>query len=629
LGLFSDVPDDGEEASLINRTPEYLTKIFAPPSNLNVWQWAEQHVSLSARVSPRPGPYRTDWCPYVREPQEAFTDPHVRVIVLCWASRTSKTETAANCVRYSIGADAQPCIIVMPSKEMARSYSETRFQPSIEDSDILRAEKPADADKYKLLEMHFKRCSVFLTGANSAANLKSRGVGVIHASEIDTWPLSTSKETGALQQVMERIKDRPGAKAILESTPTIESGQIWQEFIIGDMRYFFIPCPDCGEMQVLKFPQIRWPEELRDNDGKWRLAEVKKRARYHCEKCDSPWNNGQKLMQLHKGVWRPTNDKAEPGRRSYHLSSIYPAWITYGEVAVQFLRSKDNPEELQRVINSWFAEPYYMGGMKGEFEAQVAARVTDEVTGVPDDHRALMTVDVQQDHVRYVVRAHNSERDSVRLDYGQAPGLEEVEVIAKRWGCVVVGVDSKYRQQQVFSWCITHPGWIPMAGADGLMTDIRWADMPIDGGLFRGQVVKCLRHRPNAWKEELYRRIKRPEGQKIPKWSIAGAMGSDYKKEMSGEARILRRGQRGKMLIEWVKTGPNHYWDCEVYQLALFEAIRPFVFDETQTQQKQNSVKPPEMPRGPFGGELDEIERQRQMAHGGRDDITIIERLWT
>ena len=609
----------------MNPYTDHLRKLAAPPNVFNVWQWSEQNVILSARVTPRPGPYRTDWCPYVREPQEAFTDPKVRLIVLCWASRTSKTETALNCVRYSVGGDAQPCMIVMPSKELARSFSEVRWMPAIEDSPILRAEKPEDSDQYKLLEMHFKRCSVFLTGANSAANLKSRGIGVLMADEIDTWPEESDKETGALQQAMERIKDRPGAKAILTSTPTVESGQIWYEFGLGDQRYYFIPCPECGHMQSLKFGQIRWPEECKDGDG-WKLNEVKRLARYHCEKCDSPWNDGQKLAQLKAGQWRPTNPKAEHDRRSYHLSSIYPAWITYGEVAVQFLRAKSNPAELQRVVNSWFAEPFYLGGMRGEFEAAVAARAVDQASDVPAGHKALMTVDVQQDHVRFLVRAHNRERGSIRLDYGQAPGLEEAELVAKRWGCVVVGVDAAFRQQQVVTFCVTRPGWIPVIGAAGLMTDIRWVDMPIDGGAFKGNVVKSLRFRPNAWREELYKRIKKVKGS--PDWLVAGDVGNDYKKEMCGEARVLRKGSRGQQVIEWVKTGPNHYWDCEVNQAALFEATRAFIFEAVRTEPLP--VQPPSLPSGPFMGELEEIDRARRLAQAGeRNDIEITERLWT
>jgi hypothetical protein len=295
-------------------------------------------------------------------------------------------------------------------------------------------------------------------------------------------------------------------------------------------------------------------------------------------------------------------------------------------VAVQFLRAKGNPEELQKVVNGWFAQPFYMGGLKGEFEASIAARAQDTANEVPHGYRTIMTVDVQQDHVRYVVRAHNGERESVRMDYGQAPGLEEAEAVARKWSCVVVGVDAAFRQQQVVTFCIGRPGWIPIVGADGLMTDIRWTDMPIDGGAFKGHVVKSLRHRPNAWREELYKRIKTGK----PKWSIAGEVGNDYKKEMCGEARVLRKGSRGQHVIEWVKTGPNHYWDCEVNQIALLEGTRAFIFDVAGEQEQQVQA-PPQMPSGPFVGELEEIARQRRAAQSdGRDQLgEITERLWT
>ena len=54
----------------MNPYTDHLRNLAAPPNVFNVWQWAEQNVILSARVTPRPGPYRTDWCPYVREPRK-------------------------------------------------------------------------------------------------------------------------------------------------------------------------------------------------------------------------------------------------------------------------------------------------------------------------------------------------------------------------------------------------------------------------------------------------------------------------------------------------------------------------------------------------------------------------------
>jgi hypothetical protein len=48
---------------------------------------------------------------------------------------------------------------------------------------------------------------------------------------------------------------------------------------------------------------------------------------------------------------------------------------------------------------------------------------------------------------------------------------------------------------------------------------------------------------------------------------------------MVGEVRSERKGPRGRRIVEWIKRGPNHYLDCEILQLAGFEAIRAFIFD--------------------------------------------------
>jgi len=422
-----------------------LQRLFQPRTHLNVWQWAERHVVLSPRVTPHPGPYRTDWCPYVREPQEAFTDPSVRDIVLCWAARSSKTETALNMIRYSIAHDPQPTMIVMPSEKLARSFSETRFQPSIDDCPLTAGEKPPNPDQFKLLEMHFKRCTVWLTGANSPANLKGRGVTILMCDEIDTWPQGSEKETGALQQVLERTKDRWNRKHILTSTPTVETGQIWREFLLGDQRYYFVPCPHCGFEQTLKMKQLRWPEEAKRTDGHWDLTEVKIHTWYECESCSGRITDQNKPGLLTKGRWKSTATHAEPGRRSYHLSSLYPSWISFAEVACMFLQAKNGPEDLQRFANSWLAEPFLAYGNSQELQQQLEKlKVDNAVEGVPGGYKAIMTVDVQATCLFFVVRAHNPAKESILLEYGTLPGFDEAAIVARKRGVLVVFVDSAY-----------------------------------------------------------------------------------------------------------------------------------------------------------------------------------------
>ena len=119
------------------------------PALLNPWQWAERELEFSVRVSPMPGPYRTGMVPYVREPLESFHDPGIRKIVLCWSAQSSKTTTMQVALAYTIANAPGPALFVMPSLEMARSFSENRLIPLIEDCPALSIHKTGDRHDFK------------------------------------------------------------------------------------------------------------------------------------------------------------------------------------------------------------------------------------------------------------------------------------------------------------------------------------------------------------------------------------------------------------------------------------------------------------------------------------------------
>ena len=454
--------------------------------------------------------------------------------------------------------------------------SETRLRPSIDECEALQKELPDNPDKYRLLEMHFKRCSLYCVGSNSAANLKGRGVTILLCDEIDTWKKATAKETGALQQAYERTKDRWNRKHILTSTPTIESGQIWTEFKLGDQRYYFVPCPHCGQFQTFIMEQIKWDQNAKTATGEWDLEKVLKSSYYECKKCSGKIIDSHKPEMLRKGEWRPTASNKEPGRRSYHLNSIYPEWVPFGEVAVMFIQSKNSPEELQRFVNSWLALPFYSYGDGKEFEDKLDKRKTEvQVEGVPTGHKVILSCDVQINHLYFVARGWNKNKESIRLDYGMIPGFEELLLIARKWNAIAGFIDSAFRPQVILEFCAKNTGWIPTLGSPILASPMRWTDIPIDGGLMKGKVVKTLRYRANDWKETLNDRI----NGKGPKWLLPQDVGDDYKKQMGGEHRVEKRGPRGSVMIEWVRHNANHYWDCEVIQTVGFEALRPLIFD--------------------------------------------------
>ena len=95
------------------------------PPKLGVVEWAEGNLKLSERITNKPGSYLTSRTPYVREVLECFADDRVRRLALVWGAQTSKTTAIIVGMAYKLDNDPAPCLWVMPSTHLARSFSET------------------------------------------------------------------------------------------------------------------------------------------------------------------------------------------------------------------------------------------------------------------------------------------------------------------------------------------------------------------------------------------------------------------------------------------------------------------------------------------------------------------------
>lgn len=62
-----------------------------PPPKLTISEWADQFRRMSPEASARPGRWRTDNAPYLREIMDAISDPHVHEVVLKSSSQVGKT----------------------------------------------------------------------------------------------------------------------------------------------------------------------------------------------------------------------------------------------------------------------------------------------------------------------------------------------------------------------------------------------------------------------------------------------------------------------------------------------------------------------------------------------------------
>lgn len=577
---------------------EFRRQLYRPTPKQTVVEWSEANLKLTQRQTEHPGPFTTSIRPYTREPMECWKDSSVSECTLCWGSQTAKTTTLMAGLAWLIDNEPCPALWLMPTENLARSFSKSRWLPMLEDAPAMVAHFPSDRDKLTNLEQHFTRSTLTFVGSNSPANLASRPVRVLIADEVDKFAPATEKEADALDLAEQRLKAFSSSKAFLTSTPTTTEGRIWQRFLRGDQRRFYLPCPHCKEPIKLEWRQVKWDESAKMPDGKWDFGKVRGSARYECQLCKGHITDAQKVAALRSGVWVPENKGALPGVRSYHLSSLYSPdrKCTWGHLAVAFLEAQDSLLGLQGFVNGNLAEPW---------ENQSAPRQREEIIvagaeGLSEKAVKFLTVDCQavSPHFWFVVRAWNEDGSSRAIDAGPLDTWQDVrdKQLEHQIQDVHVVIDSGYDAPNVYAECLRYGqfvprdrkvplwrGWTPAKGYQrrGWRNPKTGVDEPFElkgidpriGDNRGGQghlELKLLNFATDTTKDILERLRK---GQTSTRWEVCEkAANADYWRHLDCEHKVARlSSSTGRTTWTWLPRSskwPNHMADCEVMQIA-------------------------------------------------------------
>lgn len=527
---------------------------------------------------------------------DKFTDPLIESISLCFGAQIGKTEAELNMIGYALHQTASPVMMVYPTDTIAKFASDKRVQP------MIRSVEPL-ADMYdegsKLLELDFVNGNyMVLVGANSPSSLSSRSIKYLFFDEIDKYPAFSGKEANPIKLAEERTKTFVDKKIVRVSTPTIESGNIWQSYMdANERKQYYVPCPHCGVSQTLKFKQIKWPEEHNDNADM-----IRDTAYYECEHCGERIYDKHKMEMLRSGEWRAVNKSQSKVRSvSYHLSSIYSPWVTFGDVAYEFKNSKGTPATLMNFINSWLAEPWKSSKTKSTQTLEFTQ--SSYPCGVVPDKAALLiaSVDVQLDYFWWEVRAYAPGVKSYLIDYGQASTWEDLEEIIinreypSEYGeprqVMKAGIDSGFRTDEVYQFCSRFPEvCIPIKGSSNHSTMAAPYTMTsIEKGVVGGLKLYVLN--TDYWKDFIFARMIRPADE-VGTIHLYKECPQEYSDHLrSEEKQEIRNVKTGAVTVQWkpLTSHPvNHLLDTCTYNAAVADIagvkylIEPEAYEETE-----------------------------------------------
>ena len=178
------------------------------------------------------------------------------------SAQVGKTETFLNNpVGYFIAQDPAPILVIQPTLEMAQTWSKDRFAPMLRDCPALKdlvQDPRARSSNNTILHKTFAGGHITMAGANSASSLASRPIRIVFLDEVDRFPASAGTEGDPVSLAKKRTTTFWNRKIIMTSTPTVKgASRIEQAFLESDQRKYYVPCPKCGEFQVLMWSNIR------------------------------------------------------------------------------------------------------------------------------------------------------------------------------------------------------------------------------------------------------------------------------------------------------------------------------------------------------------------------------------
>lgn len=383
----------------LRREKELRRQIFRPPPKLTVSQWADQHRYLTGEASAEGGRWRTDRAPYQRGIMDAISDPTVQRVAWMAPSQVGKSEILLNTIGFFIDQDPSPMLMVRPSIDDARDFSEDRIRPLLDASPRLKAkvEQPTGRREAgnKMLRKAFPGGHLTLVGANSPTGLASRPIRVVLFDEVDKYPPSAGDKGDPVYLASNRTKTFWNRKLLLVTTPGVKgASRIEKEWSESDQRRFYVPCPDCGHKQ-----HLRWGQVVFDD------------AAYCCESCASLIPETKKAWMLDRGEWVAENPGGSfPG---FHLTSLYSPWTTWKELVAKFLVAKKAPDTLRVFVNEDLAELWDPQDGEGIDADALASRREQYPAEVPNAVGILTAaVDVQGDRLEFQVKGWGAGQES-------------------------------------------------------------------------------------------------------------------------------------------------------------------------------------------------------------------------
>ncbi|MFW9899925.1 MAG: phage terminase large subunit family protein [Candidatus Thorarchaeota archaeon] len=577
---------------------KYIKLGLTPDPDISLPDWSDTYRYLPKEAAHEYGKYSTSRTPYLREIMECLSvgSPIQRVIFMK-PTQIGATEVGNNWFLYIAHRYPRPCMMTLPTVDMAEKHSKKKFGPSIKQvPELLNifGDPSKKSSGNTLLLKEFPGGSTAFTGANSGASARSVSVCYMMLDDIDEFPQDMDGQGDPLILFPKRTDAFGNDKKLYYvSTPTERDiSRIEKLFKESDQRYYHVPCPHCGFMQRLIWggPEIKHGIKFeRDEVGQL----IPESVCYICKECHEPIYETSKTEMLSKGKWISTHPERSEISRGYQLSSLYSpvGWVSWPQMVQEFLEAKKYPESIKAWINTRLGEPSGTEADRPNWEIIRNRAEQYQPLTIPKGGLVLTAgVDVQDDRLAVIIKAWGNDLESWLIFWGEIFGdpkdkstWDELTGLMNRTlirnndqhplliQCS--GIDTGYHTHDVYNYVRSKSILRPMA-----LKGMAQPRKPVLGRPtkqdvnYKGTVIK---HGVELWpigtdtaKSLIYSRltIKQPGPGMM---HFPQGLDDDYYLQLTSEKRVIKY-KDGFPSYNWVlpSGSRNEALDCEVYALA-------------------------------------------------------------
>jgi len=329
-------------------------------SDIKPSDWYESNM-IMPRGSAFPGPFKFDLTPYWREVLDCAHKSHpAKEVTVMKGAQLGGTAAVLNpLVGYTIAQHPGNIMFLTGHADLSEAAINKIDQMidacgirKLIRPNVLRARNSRTGDTNKSKE--FPGGDLKSGSVTNHNLLRQHDVMIMVVDDYDAAPMS-SKAAGSTRSLVQKRTSAYAHKKKIYwvSSPQLKGNSNIEEcFLLGDQRYWYVPCPCCGD-----YIKLEWSVDIEGSEEKagitWKVDGdynlIEDSVGYVCQSCGGFFDSSHKYEMNSAGLWKPSvKVPIEKNHYSYQISSLYSPpgmddWATYVQ---QYLNA--NPKERKR-----------------------------------------------------------------------------------------------------------------------------------------------------------------------------------------------------------------------------------------------------------------------------------------